>query len=405
MGAAGEADVSGFRICFRNESGEVLACADPAPYGPEKKGGDMSIVMLIAKGLGLTVVVGLCVLAWLTLVPWRSRWIRMWDYPRGQILILLILTVPGVGYWVCTNSGPLGYGLSMLTVSSIVLLCWEIFPYTTLSRKETPTASATGQQNGIRLLSSNVLMENRDYGRLCAYITQESPDVLVVLEVDPAWLSALASVTAAYPHRFEHPLDNRYGMAIYSRFAVRSGGIRFLLRDDLPSAKLELVLPDDRLITLYVVHPPPPAPGEAPDSIARDAELAIIAQEAHADPHPSIVLGDLNDVAWSHSTRLFQRLGTMCDPRIGRGMFNSYHAGHWWMRWPLDHVFLSPHFSLQFMHLGPAIGSDHFPVVVDCVLESTAVGSAPRPQAKDAEESQRLIAYAHKHQLPLSEDE
>lgn len=361
----------------------------------------MSVVMLIAKGVGLTVVVSLCVLTWVTLLPWRTRWIRMWDYPRGQLLILLGLTVPSMGYWVCTHADLLGYGLCVLTASSIALLSWEILPYTILSRKETPTASLTGQANGIRLLSSNVLMDNRDYGRLRAYITQESPDVLVVLEVDQAWLSALASVTAAYPHRIEHPLDNRYGMAIYSRFAVRSGGIRFLLREDLPSAKLELVLSDDRLITLYVVHPPPPAPGEAPNSIARDAELALIAHDVHADPNPCIVLGDLNDVAWSHSTRLFQRLGTMCDPRIGRGMFNSFHAGHWWVRWPLDHVFLSSHFALQSMHLGPAIGSDHFPVMVDCVLESTPVGSAPQSRAKDAEESQRLITYAKKHRLPM----
>jgi len=369
----------------------------------------MSGALLIAGWIGFAVVVSLCVLAWVTLLPLRTRWVRMWDYPRGQLLILLGLAVPGVGYWVWTHPDVLGYGLSILTVSSIALLSWEVFPYTFLGRKETPTASLTGQrtgqQMGIRLLSSNVLMENRQYGRLRAYIAQEYPDVLVLLEVDQAWLSALASVIDAYPHRLEHPLYNRYGMAIYSRFPVRSGGIRFLLREDLPSAKLELVLSDDRLVRLYVVHPPPPAPGEAPDSIARDAELALIAEEAQADPHPCIVLGDLNDVAWSHSTRLFQRLGNMCDPRIGRGMFNTFHAGHWCIRWPLDHFFLSPHFSLKAMHVGPAIGSDHFPVMIDCVLESTPVGSAPPPRANDAEEAQELIAYAKKHRLPLTDDE
>jgi len=84
----------------------------------------------MGEGIGLTVVVSLSVLAWLPLVPWRSRWIRMWDYPRGQLLILLGLTVPGVGYWVCAHPGPLGYGLSILTASSIAILSGEIFPYT-----------------------------------------------------------------------------------------------------------------------------------------------------------------------------------------------------------------------------------------------------------------------------------
>ncbi|MCB1131068.1 MAG: endonuclease/exonuclease/phosphatase family protein, partial [Verrucomicrobiae bacterium] len=108
---------------------------------------------------------------------------------------------------------------------------------------------------------------------------------------------------------------------------------------------------------------------EAEDSTGRDAELLIVGRRVAEHGGPTIVLGDLNDVAWSRTTKLFQRVSGLLDPRIGRGFFSTFHAKHRWMRWPLDHVFFSRHFRLREMkRLGP-IGSDHFPILADFSFE------------------------------------
>jgi hypothetical protein len=109
-----------------------------------------------------------------------------------------------------------------------------------------------------------------------------------------------------------------------------------------------------------------------------------------------IVAGDLNDVAWSHTSRLFRRLSRLVDPRVGRGFYNSYHAQCVWMRWPLDHVFYSPDFLLRGLRRLPAFGSDHFPLLIELAYHPRAatVQEVDEPERDDHREAKETLAEA-----------
>ena len=109
-----------------------------------------------------------------------------------------------------------------------------------------------------------------------------------------------------------------------------------------------------------------------------------------------IVYGDLNDVAWSRTTRLFQKVSRLVDPRKGRGLYSTFHARWPLFRWPLDHVFFSDCFRLVALRRLPYSGSDHFPVYVCLHLEPDAAAEqeAPEKDAADEQEAAETIAEA-----------
>jgi endonuclease/exonuclease/phosphatase (EEP) superfamily protein YafD len=113
-------------------------------------------------------------------------------------------------------------------------------------------------------------------------------------------------------------------------------------------------------------------PNYNPRSTERDAELLIIGREMKQKQVPAVVLGDLNDVAWSQTNDLFRATSGLLDPRIGRGFYHTFNAKWPLIRFPLDHFFHSRHFRLVDFRRLPKFGSDHFPVYIKLSFEPDA---------------------------------
>jgi endonuclease/exonuclease/phosphatase (EEP) superfamily protein YafD len=219
---------------------------------------------------------------------------------------------------------------------------------------------------GICILSVNVKMSNRRFGAVVDLIRDADPDIAIVIEADDAWARALAPLKSRLPYAVEWPCDNSYGMVLLSRLPLIEPELRFLVFERVPSIRTGVELRSGDVVRLYAVHPEPPVPYE--DTVGRDGELVRVAREAQSDPLPAIVAGDLNDVAWSRTTRRFQRLSGLFDPRVGRGFFNTFDARIPFLRWPLDHLFHDPRFRLVRIERLAHVGSDHFPILFELVL-------------------------------------
>lgn len=314
--------------------------------------------------------------------------VRGWDFPRPQLVVLLggVAAVYVAGFGVAT-----WWEIVFLVLVGAALAYnarW-VAPYTPWARHQVEGVASPDPDRTIRLLTCNVLKENRSADRLLDAIDEVDPDVVFLVETDSWWQEQMESLVRSgdYPYVVQRPQENHYGMCLYSRLELLEPMVLALVEDDVPSIHARIRLPGGETVAFHGVHPRPPEPVRDQDSVPRDAELAILARLVDLDRDPAIVAGDLNDVAWSATTSLFLRLSKMVDPRVGRGFYNTWDANSRVLRLALDHIFHTGDFELVELRTLDHVGSDHFPVVAELCYR-------PGARAEDPEQDSTDVAYA-----------
>ena len=106
----------------------------------------------------------------------------------------------------------------------------------------------------IRIITANVLTPNHNANALLELIRKNEPDILVTLESDEWWQSKLDTLLPQYPHTVKCPLDNLYGMHVYSRLELTNSQIKYLVEQDIPSIHTAVRLPSGQEIRMHFMH-------------------------------------------------------------------------------------------------------------------------------------------------------
>jgi endonuclease/exonuclease/phosphatase (EEP) superfamily protein YafD len=318
----------------------------------------------------LALLTGLLVLlTFVTLLRTEVWWVRGCDFPRLQLAVVAAMFVL-LDCVLLDFSSVMAWGITLFALSAFVYQLWWFIPYTTFFPVEVACVKSSelvsiDTNNKLSILAANVLTPNKNSAALIKLVREYQPDILVTLETDAWWQAQLDVLEGEYPYTIKCPLANLYGMHVYSKLRLDDAAIQFLVEPEVPSMHALAVLRSGQKVRVHFLHPAPPSPTVFEMSAARDAELLVVAKAVADSPVPVVVAGDLNDVAWSATTRLFRKISGLLDPRVGRGMFNSFHADYRFIRWPLDHIFHSRDFLLSNIQRLPRIGSDHFPMFIE----------------------------------------
>jgi endonuclease/exonuclease/phosphatase (EEP) superfamily protein YafD len=214
----------------------------------------------------------------------------------------------------------------------------------------------------IKILSLNVHFLNRDFEPTLALIREEKPDVIFLMEFTPAWAEAMRALETDYPYSHLIPRHSPAGVGLFSRYEITDLQVHELHDVRLPTLIAGIATPRGRL-TFVGTHPA--SPGSAEHFHSRNRQMAEVAKLAAERSGPVVLLGDLNCTSWSPYFADLLQVSQLRDSRLGYGVEPTWPWFPLPLRIPIDHGLVSREVSVVNRRVGPAIGSDHRPLLLE----------------------------------------
>lgn len=261
--------------------------------------------------------------------------------------------------------------LALLALALAVVQAAPLLPY----HAPNPVPPAPRPSEHLRLLVLNVLVDNFDHDSVERLLTQENPDVIGLIEYTPAWQSALSAVSRLYPYRLDAP-DGPRGLALWSRKPLINPIREWHVAGGWPClhARIEF---DGRPLELWIVHPSSPVRRMRQGGFP---ELSALAHQVASKSGARLVIGDLNTTSGSPHFADFLHLTGLRDSRLGFGLQGSWPSGSPY-RIAIDHALLSPDLAVVTRRVGPDVGSDHRPLILEIAPSRTARHASTTPSA------------------------
>jgi endonuclease/exonuclease/phosphatase (EEP) superfamily protein YafD len=239
----------------------------------------------------------------------------------------------------------------------ILIAAFNALPVLRRAQADPLQAGCAGAE--FTVVSANVQYGNGDRHRFLDWLAKHPADLVVVQEVTAAWARDLARLPA-YPYRLLLAREDPYGIGVLSRWPLDRVGPMDYAGDGLPSIAGQVVLAGQplRFLGLHTHWPITPRLARA-----RDRSLDVAARSIAAGTGPAVVLGDLNATPYSPIYANFLEASGMSDAAQGSRWQPTWMAGFWPLALRIDHVFVSSGLCVLRAEVGPAIGSDHRPVL------------------------------------------
>jgi endonuclease/exonuclease/phosphatase (EEP) superfamily protein YafD len=301
-------------------------------------------------------------LAVVTLGAFFGRWVWWLDVLanfRAQYVVALAVLglVVAMSKWRKTGYAILGVALVNLVV---VLPLYIGSP-----------ADARADADNIRVMTFNLLSENQQYSDVIDYIRTVDPDLVLLHEASRPWEVAIDSADIDYEVVRARSDDLIFGTLVLIRgedvtavsHGFAAGAARAVALDFTPHGW-------DTPLAVLGTHPLAPTDQERAD--LRDAQLGFAGEWAAAQTGAFIVVGDFNATPWSWPFRRLMGSAELENSQSGFGLQPTYAStSNLLLRIPIDHLVHSPALEVIGRQLGPALGSDHFPLVIDLQVTSS----------------------------------
>ncbi len=268
-----------------------------------------------------------------------------------------------VAGWIVTLAAAAALAVARRRRVALVFLALAVMQAVPIVRYEWPNpVRPSSSSPKLRLLVANVHKNNRDYEAVAGLIRRERPEVVGFVEVLPHLVAGLekTAIHRDYPFRYYHSVGVQ-GLALWFRerpTSVEEPAIFAAKGNPVYRATVRL---GGREVRLWLAHPPNPIGGGRERA---NPDLKALGMAVGKERGPRILIGDMNRTEGSPHFADLLRDSRLRDSRLGFGAQPSWPAWSFY-RIPIDHAFVSNDLAVVSRRVGPAIGSDHLPLILD----------------------------------------
>lgn len=213
----------------------------------------------------------------------------------------------------------------------------------------------------LTLFTANLNFANANHDAFLEAVKDSHADVIFVQELSPQWDLALEPLGKQYPHVIARPQPGQFGIGVYSRYPIERVDVDQVAGINAPVIMADIVVRGVRVPVVAFHALPPLTPVMA---AWRNQQLEWVAEYAAGHSGPLIVAGDFNCTMWSPKFQAMIAKGGLRNARRGHGIAATWLPVLGLVRMlPLDHVLVKGPIATESFRVGPAIGSDHRPVI------------------------------------------
>jgi len=221
----------------------------------------------------------------------------------------------------------------------------------------------TNAKEGLKIGAINLLSSNTDFSAVTKFIHEENFDVLLLQELTPDWERQLDSTLSGFSTKIYEAREDNFGMGML----IKSNPLLLEVMN-IGQAEIPSIIAKMRHENLVIIgtHPLPPVGSEYFD--LRNGQFNEINSLVKSIGSEVVVIGDLNSSSYSPNFKKITEGTTLRDSRIGFGLQPSWNALYSWLAVPIDHALVTEGIEVIDRRLGPNIGSDHHPIIIEIAV-------------------------------------
>lgn len=307
----------------------------------------------------IVVVIPAVALAVMSLAAFLGRWVWWLDVLanfRAQYVVALAILGLAVTLSKWRKTGYVIFGAALVNLIAVLPLFIGA------------PADSEAAASSVRVMSFNLLSDNESYSDVIDYIEAVSPDIILLHEASRPWEVAMESADLDY-----EIIRPRSEQIIFGTLVLVHGegveAVSYGFEAGSPRAVEVSFTPEGWSQPLSVLGTHPLAPTDEERAALRDAQLGFAGQWAADRTGAYLIAGDFNSTPWSWPFRRLLDLGELRNSQVGFGLQPSFSSqSNLLLRVPIDHLVHSLDLEVTDRQLGPPLGSDHFPLLVDLQL-------------------------------------